>query len=211
MEIGSGTGFENNTATLLASGWSGWWIEAGADNCANLRKTLDAMPAVARQIRLEQAMASPSTIESLFQRLGIPQEVDLFSLDIDLDTYHIWAALPNFRPRVIVVEYNGGISPSVEWVSPWKPGRSWDHAQPFGASLKAYEMLGRQRGYSLVGCDVTGVNAFLVRSDLVGDKFAEPFTAENHYEPIRYRLSVRYGHRPGLFDESHDPKRHPYT
>jgi len=210
VEIGSGTGFENNTVSLLASGWNGWWIEGGSDNCVNLRKELAKKPSLGKRIKVEHSLASPVNIKQLFERLEIPREVDLFSLDIDLDTYHIWAALPDFRPRVVVVEYNGGISPSVEWISPWRPERTWDNSQVFGASLKAFEILGRKHGYSLVGCDLTGLNAFFVRNDLVGDLFAEPFTSENHYEPVRYNLTVRYGHRPGLFDDSHDPKSHLY-
>lgn len=206
VEIGAGNGLENNTVSLLTAGWSGWWIEGDSDNCTNLRKQFAKMPSVAQRLRLEHSLVSPSNIKDLFRQLKIPQEIDFFSLDIDLDTYHIWAALSDFRPRVVVVEYNGGISPSVEWISPWKPGQSWDKSQAFGASLKAYELLGRKYGYSLVGCDLTGVNAFFVRNDLVEDRFAEPFTSENHYEPIRYHLTVHYGHRPTLFDDSSDSK-----
>ena len=133
----------------------------------------------------------------------MPNEVDLFSLDIDLDTYHIWAALPDFKPRVVVVEYNAAIGPSQSWIHPYQANRMWDGTQDFGASLKAFEELGRKQGYSLVGCDLTGINAFFVRNDLVGDHFAPPFTAENHYEPPRYHLWFRWGHPSILFGESH--------
>jgi len=211
VEIGAGNGLENNTVSLLAAGWRGWWIEGDPSNCANIRAELAKIPAVRKRLVLEECLVSPSDITELFRRLAIPQEVDIFSLDIDMDTYHIWAALTDFRPRLVVVEYNGGISPSVEWISPWKPGRSFDKSQAFGASLKALEVLGRKHGYSLVGCDLTGVNAFFVRNDLVADRFAEPFTSENHYEPIRYRLTVHYGHQPVIFSESHDPKLYPYS
>jgi len=186
-------------------------MEGDSNNCANIRKELEKMPAIGKRLTVEQALVSPTHVKELFQRLAIPQEVDLFSLDIDMDTYHIWAALPDFRPRLVVIEYNGGISPSVEWVSPWRQGRGFDKSQAFGASLKAYEVLGRKHGYSLVGCDLTGANAFFVRNDLVANRFAEPFTSENHFEPIRYRLTTRYGHRPVIFSESHDPKLYPYT
>jgi len=46
--------------------------------------------------------------------------------------------------------------------------------------------LGRQFGYSLVGCEFVGSNAFFVRDDLLAGKFAEPFTAETvHVECFR--------------------------
>jgi hypothetical protein len=35
------------------------------------------------------------------------------------------------------------------------------------------------------------VNAFFVRNDLCGAAFAEPFTAENHFEPARHYFLAR--------------------
>jgi hypothetical protein len=50
-----------------------------------------------------------------------------------------------------------------------------------------------ERGYSLVGCNLLGCNAFFVRSELATDPpFCSPFTAENHYEPPRYFLLPAY-------------------
>jgi len=62
--------------------------------------------------------------------------------------------------------------------------------------------LGQRLGYSLVGCDLTGINAIFVRSDLVGDNFLQPFTAENHYEPARHGLTYRLGHVTKFYGES---------
>ena len=31
------------------------------------------------------------------------------------------------------------------------------------------------------------MNSFFVRDDLLGDHFAAPYTAENHYEPQRFQ------------------------
>ena len=76
----------------------------------------------------------------------------------------------------------------------------WDGSQNFGASLRALEILGSGLGYSLVGCDLTGINAFFVRTDLVADHFAAPLTSDNHYEPQRYQLTHRRGHRPAILD-----------
>jgi len=59
------------------------------------------------------------------------------------------------------------------------------------------EKLGAKKGYSLVGCNFTGVNAFFVRNDLLADRFLSPFTAEKHYEPAKY-FRLRAGHRSGI-------------
>jgi hypothetical protein len=198
LEIGIGDGRENNTAALVAMGWSGWWIEGNEQACANISARLREVPTVAARVKVRQAFVSPDNISGLLADIGVPAEVDLFSLDIDQDTYHVWAALKDLRPRVVVVEYNAAFPPDHAWVHPYHAGRIWDQTQTFGASLKAFERLGAELGYSLVGCDIIGTNAFFVRNDLVADKFVAPFTAENHYEPQRYHLVCRMGHPPSL-------------
>ncbi len=208
VEIGVENGSETNTTALLSDGWRGWWFEGNPKSCASIRSQLNSMPSMASRLSLREAFISPDNIQTLFEEQSVPSEVDLFSLDIDLDTYHIWAALKNFRPRVVVVEYNASLPPSQKWIHPYKPNQMWDGSQAFGASLKAYELLGREYGYSLVSCDLTGINAFFVRDDLLGDNFAGPFTAENHYEPPRYGLTYRWGHPSCLFGETHNPSGH---
>lgn len=202
LEIGVGDGSENNTTALLASGWSGWWIDGDEVCCSSIKNRLQTMPSLSKRLTVKQALVFPESIGPLLSEIGVPPEVDLFSLDIDLNTYHIWAALKQFRPRVVVVEYNGCFQPELSWIHPYDPVRVWDFTQAFGASLKAYEELGREFGYSLVACDLTGINAFFVRKDLVQDKFVEPFTAENHYEPPRYNLWFRMAHPSVFFGNS---------
>lgn len=91
------------------------------------------------------------------------------------------------------MEYNASYGPHLPWVMRCNPTHMWPGTNYFGASLKALERLGRRKGYSLVGCNFVGVNAFFVRDDLVADKFYEPFDAETHWEPPRYYLSLRRG------------------
>ena len=203
LEIGVGDGGENNTAALLTQGWAGWWVDGDETCIMAIKARLLPMKVLASRLCVVHSFVSPENICSLLAKYGVPSEVDLFSLDIDLNTFHIWSALETFKPRVVVVEYNAAIPPNTHWVHPFDPDANWDYTQAFGASLKAYENLGRKFGYALVGCDLTGVNAFFVRSDLVGDKFKSPFSAENHFEPARYGLSFRWGHRARFFGESH--------
>jgi hypothetical protein len=124
----------------------------------------------------------------------------LLSLDVDRNTYFLWAKLGRFRPRAVVIEYNSSIPPDVDWKVDYHPELSWNETVYFGASLKAFELLGRELGYRLVGCELHGMNAFFVREDLCSSEFAEPFTAENHYEPPRYWLIRRDGHARGFSD-----------
>ncbi len=127
--------------------------------------------------------------------------IDLLSLDIDSNDYHVWKAITAIEPRVVCIEYNAKFRPPVEWIMPRDDGYVWNGTDRMGASLSAMTKLGAEKGYALVGCDIIGANAFFVREDLAKGHFAEPFTAENHYQPPRYYLTY------GFF--SGHPAEHP--
>lgn len=195
-EVGIGDGNQNNSAFLLAQGWTGFWIEGDDRFVAHVAHREDLKDSLKYLV----GFATRENIAALFQQLGVPAEPDLISLDIDQNTYYLWDALRAYRPRVVLIEYNAALPADLDWKVNYRADRTWDGTQNYGASLKAYELLGRQLGYSLVGCDYFGVNAFFVRDDLVADKFAAPFTAENHYEPLRTTMLHCRGHRPGILD-----------
>jgi hypothetical protein len=112
------------------------------------------------------------------------RSIDVLSVDVDQNTYWIWDALTVVRPKVAVVEYNAIWPPPIDWVVPYDPDANWDgESFTWGASLGAYERLGRASGYHLVACDLTGLNAFFVRDDLITDRFVGPFTADALYHP----------------------------
>lgn len=113
---------------------------------------------------------------------------------MDGNDYHIWEAISCVSPRVVCIEYNGRFPPDCEWVMPYFREHTWRENDYFGASLKSLEMLGRKKGYQLVGTNLTGVNAFFVRDDLTKGKFPEPATAENLYNAPKYQTRHITGH-----------------
>ncbi len=197
VEIGVGDGLENNSAFLLAQGWRGYWVD-GSD--AFLPIAQRAVAGRPERLRWHVGFVDRENIASILAGLGAPSEFDLLSLDIDQNTYHVWNGLRSLRPRVVAIEYNAAIPASVDWKVNYSADRAWVSGQNFGASLKALEHLGTEIGYRLVGCDFNGVNAFFVRADLADGRFAEPFTAENHYEPSRHLLVHQTLHPRDLLD-----------
>jgi hypothetical protein len=148
-------------------------------------------------VTINHATITPGNADALVLDAACGQPLDLLSIDIDSFDYYVWEAVGSVRPRVVVVEYNASLPPfvckTIEYSTEAAPPVGTMY---FGASLGALVKLGISKGYSLVGCSLTGVNAFFVRDDLVGDYFCAPFTAENHYEPPRYGLMAQIGHRP---------------
>lgn len=194
VEIAAGDGVENTTRLLLELGWTGLWVEAGDKEAASIRTVaqpfLDSGALTFVQSRVER-----DNVRSIVEPHAVAQP-DLLSLDIDYNTSHIWRALDFLKPRVVCIEFNGHYPPGVAYEVPYQPDGEWRGTTRFGASLKALELIGREKGYSLVGCDGFGVNAFFVRDDLCTDaKFQPPFTAEHHYEPPRYDAVHMRGHQ----------------
>lgn len=193
VEIGVGDGLENNSAYLLVQGWCGRWFEGSS---ADVEKIRAASPP--SQLSVVQAIVTAENVETLLRDQGIPEVFDFLSIDIDGNDYWVWRAIEHFRPRVVAIEYNGHYPPPIRCVQKYDPHKVWDNSTYFGASLKSLEILGTAKGYNLVGCNIHGINAFFVRADLCADKFAAPYTAENHYEPFRLHLYRRLGYRRSL-------------
>lgn len=200
VEIGVGDGLENNSRLLLQTGWTGWWFEGSPRSAAAIRRHFSTELAEGR-LCLVEAMLSPASAAGVLATAGVPPEPDLLSIDVDQHTFHLWAALSYLRPRLIVVEYNAVFPPPIEWVAR-ADSPAWSGSRDFGASLSSIERLARTRGYALVGCDLTGINAFLVRSDLLGGGFLAPYDAATHYEPPRYGAK---GHGSRAWDSSMKP------
>lgn len=185
VEFGCGHGMENNTVYLLLQGWSGLWMDSDTRNNEKIAKTFEPF-LKAGVLRFKPTLVTRENINDLL--VQEPKEVDLLSVDIDMNDYWVWQAIECIRPRVVVIEYNASIRPPGALVVPYQPDRVWTGGNIFGASLSALEQLGTAKGYALVGCGITGVNGYFVRQDLVAEHFAAPFTAERHYQPPNYSL-----------------------
>ena len=194
VEFGVGDGLENNTVFLLQQGWNGSWIEGDVKNCERISSKFSAF-LKNDSLTLAQEFITTDNAKDVLPTWAHSESFDLLSIDLDRNTIHIWRSLSSLRPRVAVIEYNAVWPADFVYEVPYAPDSMWNGSSHFGASLKAIEIAGNAMGYSLVGCDMAGTNAFLIRSDLVGDHFCAPFTAENHYEPIRYYLHGKDGHR----------------
>lgn len=193
VEFGVGNGLENNTVYLLLKGYTGYWIESNRKDVERINQKFNFL-IDKKALLVKHAFVTAENIETLFEEANVPREFDLLSIDIDGNDYYVWKSIKNYHPRVVVIEYNALFPPDVEWIMKYNPKFTTRGTCYFGASLKSLEILGTKKGYKLVGCDFRGVNAFFVREDLVEDKFLEPFTSENHYEPIRYYLTTKIGH-----------------
>lgn len=188
IEVGTGNGLENNTTLLLKQGWHGAWFDGNAQHMKFVRDNF-ATELSQRRLTATTAMITRENISSLMSGAGFSGEIDLLSIDIDGNDYYVFEQLTGVSPRVVVIEYNAKFPPPLRWIIPYDPGFCWDGSDWFGASLETMNDLFRRKGYALVGCNVTGANAFFVRNDLVANHFHRPGDVAAHYQPARYFLT----------------------
>lgn len=205
VEFGVEDGLESNTHYLIMQGWTGLWIQGSRRDCRKIENIFRPV-LQSGQLTLRNEFVTCENINQIISDCGISGEIDLLSIDIDGNDYHVMKAIDVIDPRVIVVEYNAKFPPECDWIMPYNPSHLWDGSERHGASLKAFERLGKEKGYQLVGTNLNGTNAFFVKKSLAGELFPLPASAENLYNPVRNIICQNghpsrvclYGQREGM-------------
>jgi len=191
MEIGVSNGLECNTLYLLRQGWTGTWIDGNTRYVKDMNNIFGAL--IARGgLRCVSEFVTRENINKLYKEFLPPQGLDLLSIDIDGNDYHILAAITDLGANVIVLEYNPVFAPPIEWVMDYNENHTWTGNDKYSASLKSYEKMLSSKGYILVGCTTNGNNAFFVRRSVTANHFHDDCTAEFHYEPQRFWLTQAF-------------------
>ena len=189
VEFGVENGLECNSHFLLHLGWHGLWLEGNRDCCKQIVERFRPVIKDGR-LKVKNAFITRENIDALIsENRNIKTEgcmPDLLSIDLDGNDWYIWEAVRSIKPRVVCIEYNGKFPPDLEWKQAYNSRHVWDKTDWQGASLKAMELLGNEKGYVMVGTNLTGANAFFVREDLyLADRFLDQNTAEQLYNPYR--------------------------
>jgi hypothetical protein len=188
VEFGVENYTESNTRFLLINdNWVGLVIDGSSENI-DFIKSDDIY--WRHNLKAEHAFVTRENINDLIRRNGIVGEIGLLSIDIDGNDFWVWEAIDAVTPQLVVVEYNSRFGPHRAVTVPYDPDfiRSAAHHSNiyYGASLAAFCSLGKRKGYSFVGCNSAGNNAFFVRSDLRPVSIPE-LTAEQGFVPLQFR------------------------
>jgi len=112
-------------------------------------------------------------INSIISGAGFSGELGILSVDIDGVDYWVWEAIDCVKPHIIIVEYNSAFGDVLPLTVPYAPDfvrmRAHHSNLYYGVSIRAAEHLAAKRGYTLVGTNRMGSNAFFVRNDRAGE------------------------------------------
>lgn len=170
VEFGVANYGESNTRFLLMNdNWRGLVMDGSAANVDFIRRSSYYWR---HELNAVQAFITAENIDELIARNGFSGPIGVLSIDIDGNDYWVWQRLSVVDPIIVVVEYNSTFGArdavAVPYDAAFQRQKAHYSNAYWGASLKAFACLAAQKGYSLVGSNSAGNNAFFVRNDRLG-------------------------------------------
>lgn len=189
VEFGVETYQEANTRLLvLQDNWRGLIMDGSEKNMRSVRASNLHWR---HTLTAKTAFIDKDNINQLVTEEGIEGEIGLLSVDIDGNDFWVWQAMDCVNPIIVVAEYNSVFGADHALSVPYDPSFIRENAHYshlyWGCSLGALSHLAAQKGYSLVGSNSAGNNAFFVRNDKLNG--LKTLTAKEAYETSYFRES----------------------
>jgi hypothetical protein len=172
IEFGVESFFEANCRFLMMKdNWSGFVIDGSSKNIKRLKNSYFYWR---YDINAVEAFITKKNINELLLKSAFDEDIGILSIDIDGNDYHVLEAINTFKPRILICEYNAVFGATRKISIPYDPAFNRTHGHfsklYWGASLSALTQLAGRKGYSLIGTNSAGSNAFYVRNDLLTER-----------------------------------------
>jgi hypothetical protein len=189
VEFGVETFREANCRFLMHNrNWKGLVMDGSETNIASLQQqSLFWM----HDLTAKVAFVTAENIDSLLLEAGFAGPLGILSIDVDGNDYWIWQAIKSVDPAIVICEYNPIFGDERPLVVPYDPEftrfKGHHSGLYFGASIAALQRLATAKGYTFLGTNSNGINAFFVRDDLADSVL--PLIEERRAFPSRHRDS----------------------
>jgi hypothetical protein len=167
IEFGVENYREANTRLLaIMRNWKGLII----DGCGRSVKDIYRQQVYWRhRIIAVHEFISTDNIQDIIVKNGFSGDLGVLSIDIDGNDFWLWKSIDCIRPVIVVCEYNAVFGDLHSITVPYAPDfrRSIAHWSNlyFGSSIRALLDLASSKGYTFIGSNKNGINAFFVRND----------------------------------------------
>jgi hypothetical protein len=153
---------------LQRRNWRGLVLDSSEQHLAALRNDrLFWMYDLAARV----AFITRENINDLITAEGFAGPLGILSIDLDGNDYWVWEAIDCVQPAIVVCEYNPILGDtnaiSIPYDSQFQRFSGHHCGLYFGCSIAALRHLAEIKGYTFVGTNSNGINAFFVRQDLV--------------------------------------------
>jgi predicted O-methyltransferase YrrM len=194
VEIGAGSGIENNTTWLaLAEKHSGVMIEGDERRAARAARMLSAANL---GVECRHLFVVPEIADQIVS-LALQRDPDVLSVDIDGCDYYVVRALleAGLRPRILAVEYNSVFGAERSATIEYSERFDFTSAHPtqlyYGVSIAGWRTYLEKQDYRFVTVERNGVNAFFVDPVHFDPVFLRDVKglgfAENYYQLRKFR------------------------
>lgn len=180
---------EANTRFLLINNnWSGLVMDGSEINITKIKKDEIYWR---HDLKAKSAFVTAENINQLIEEEGIKGQIGLLHIDIDGNDYWVWKALSVIDPVIVIVEYNSLFGKDRAITIPYDQEfqRTKTHYSNLyaGASLLAICDLAHHKGYSFIGCNSAGNNAYFVKNEFI--KALNPISPEEGFVESKFRES----------------------
>ena len=184
----------NNTTSLLLNAWTGVWLEASNSKVKKIKKKYEAF-LKNKKLKIYKKKITAENINSVIKSVHLKGRIDLLSIDIDGNELYLLNKLSQIKPRVIIVEYNSKFPPPIKKTIKYSPSFIWKYDDYSGSSLQSLTDNLNKKKYVLVGCNISGMNAFFIKKELIKNKFPKDTSAKFHFQEFRVGLvNLRTSH-----------------
>jgi len=154
VEFGAWDGkFLSNTFNLVKNhSYKGVYIESNTKHFIDLKNNMKLFDVIC--LNTYVGINTHDNIDYILSSTPIPDNFDVLSIDIDGCDFFILESIKNYRPKIIIIEYNPTIPNDVYFVQ--QPDFSVNH----GASALAIQKLAQSKDYIVVA--VTATNLILL-------------------------------------------------
>jgi len=181
---------ESNTRFLLMNNnWSGFVMDGSE---SNISKIANSEYFWKYDLFAKSAFITTDNINTLLKSSAFSEDVGILHIDIDGNDYWVLKEIASISPIILILEYNSifGIDRAITVPYDKEFQRTKAHFGNlyFGASLRALYQLSVSKGYSFIGCNSAGNNAYFIRKDKMKEKIREK-SLEDGYVLSKFRES----------------------
>lgn len=184
VEFGVEDYTESNTRFLLCNNnWNGFVMDGSLKNVEYIKND-DIYWQHNFEAKCE--FITKENINNLIKENCPFKNIGILSIDIDGVDYWVWKEINCINPAIVICEYNGIFGDQLKVTVPYDKNfyRTDKHYSNlyWGASLKAFIELGKEKGYQFIGGNSAGNNAFFVKNEYYSK-------VKNKIINIKYSLS----------------------